>query len=736
MEDISISELRSLEEEIKGEIALRPVPSDSILQKLQNLRDNKKDAVADRLAPLLQNALIEAGDLDGLVAYLGYQAEWHNDSLAFGIAIANLLKRASKDLLVQTFVDSSRFGSIPPSKSIERFNLLRRMKVGDYYYNKDWGFGIVRRIDGFYKRVVLDFTAKRGHTMAMDYAAEILAPVGKDHILAVQHEDNEKLKTLVKDAPAEVVKMALASFGPLSVARLQDLLLKYGIVEKDAKGSAWKSFWEKARPGLKSDKKIVIPVKRSDPIKIRETDLDYSDDWFRDELAEERNIPKIFQDVSGYEGSKAASQGISDHSRKILTDRLNFAIDGAFLCPPPTFTRLVLMAQRLNIDTPRSELCDKLLDDERYMEAGDKLSSSESRELVEFIVQERPEAVRALLDNVPRMSFNLTSQTLDVLREKPDFQAAVKDRVRELLAATAVPPTLLVWGIRNWDSFDASWGLPELYELMEHAIAISEKQKLGGELLRMKHLLLGFYKDDKWFEKSFESLNALQREALFYRIHGNVGMGEPKLVRHLVDLMVKIAPELASKKITKTEKTVEAPVQHFTSWRSLRLRQEEYRILVEVEIPKNRDDISYARTLGDLRENFEYQSARDKQRVLTARREEYATDLEMVHGTDFSEADTSRAGMGTEVTLVYQDGSEKTYAILGEWDSDDALSIIPNCGLLAIKLAGKRAGETASIPSSDGEQVVTVKSIAPLREEVRAWANSNPVPAAPATEAE
>ncbi len=764
MEDISISELRTLEEDIKNEVALRPVPVDSILQELQNLHNNKKDAVVDRIAALLQGALLETGDLDGLVKYFARQAEWRGDTTVFGTVIASILRKTTKDRLLLSFIDSAKFGTIPPSKSLARFDLLRKMKVGDYFYNKDWGFGIVRRIDGFYKRIVFDFTSRRGHAMAMDYAADILAPVGKDHILALQHEDNDRLQTLVRENPAEVVKMALKSFGPLSIARLQDLLEKYGIIEKDAKKSSWKSFWERARPGLKHDKKIVIPVKRSDPIKIRETDLDYSDEWFRDELAFERNIPKIFQDVLGFESSISARQGkkpakeakeggepakeakeggepaneakeeLSAESRRILTDRMNFAIDGAFLYPPPMFTRLVLMAQRLDIDTPRSELCDKLLDDERYMEAGDKLSSNESKDLIEFIIQERPEMVRALLDNVPRMSFNLTSQTLDVLRSMPDYQPAVKDRVRELLAATAIPPTLLVWAIRNWDSFDTSWGLPELYELMEHAIAIGEKHNLGGEQLRMQHLLVSFYKDERWFAKSFESLNDLQREALFYRIYDNAELGEPKLVRSLVDAMIRIAPVLASKKITKAEKKVEAPVQHFTSWRSLRIRQEEYRVLVEVEIPKNRDDISNARSLGDLRENFEYQSARDKQRVLTARREDYATDLETMRGTDFAEADTSRVGMGTEVTLVYQDGAEKTYAILGEWDSDDALSIIPNRSQLAIKLAGKHAGETASIPAANGgEQQVTVKAVAPLRDEVRAWANANPVPAAPAS---
>ena len=187
--------------------------------------------------------------------------------------------------------------------------------------------------------------------------------------------------------------------------------------------------------------------------------------------------------------------------------------------------------------------------------------------------------------------------------------------------------------------------------------------------------------------------------------------------------MVRIEPELAKKKRAAREEKKEQPVLHYTSWHSLQARQEAFRHLVDVEIPKNREDIAYARGLGDLRENFEYQSAKDTQRVLLARREEMDAELQIMHGSYFAEAETdfSAVGAGVHVVLTRADGSELAYSILGEWDSDEALAILPNRSKLAVILNGKKVGDTATIPTVNGEEQVTVKAIEHLPEAVRAW---------------
>ena len=714
---------KALEEELAEIISKRPVPIDEALNRLDALHSQPRKGKIESLTKALSAALTETADFNGLVSLLSRQAIWGGDTPTFGLVVPGLLRNTTKDRHLLACVESVKFGKIKPSESFRRLDLLFSLKPGKFFFDKTWGFGIVKRLDDFYKRVVLDFTAKKNHAMSLEYAAETLKPVADDHILALFHTKPETMREMVEKAPGEIVKMAIQSFGPATILRLQNLLNEYGIVQ----AKEWKPFWEGARTALKKDKYIQIPVKRSDPITIRETELTYNENWFTDELGPERNIPKLFEMISAYESAKASAPEITDASRKILTDRLNFAIDGAFLCPPPMFTRLILMAQRLDIETPREELIEKLMDDDRFMEAGDKLSARESEEMIRFILDSRPETVGKLLDKLPNMSFNLTCKTLDVLRAVPQYLKAVQDTCRRLLASTSVPAPLLVWTIRSWDELK-DWGLPAFYELMEHAIAITEDTTLSGEGLRMRHLLHGFYADQKWFDEAFTNLNPLQREAIFYRISGSTGVFEPTLLKKLTDTMVKIDPALADKKRAAREGKKEQPVQHFTSWRSLQKRQADFRHLVDVEIPKNREDIAYARGLGDLRENFEYQSAKDTQRVLLTRREEMDADLQMMRGSYFADEDTdfSVVGTGVHVVLTRADGSELAYSILGEWDSDEELGILPNRSKLATLLAGKKVGEKATIPTVNGEDEVTVKAIEHLPANVREWIGTAP----------
>ena len=73
--------------------------------------------------------------------------------------------------------------------------------------------------------------------------------------------------------------------------------------------------------------------------------------------------------------------------------------------------------------------------------------------------------------------------------------------------------------------------------------------------------------------------------------------------------------------------------------------------LVKEEIPQNREDIKIARAYGDLRENFEYKAAKEFQRVLLKRQDDWQNDLKIATPTDFSSSDTSAASIGTVVEL-------------------------------------------------------------------------------------
>jgi transcription elongation GreA/GreB family factor len=148
------------------------------------------------------------------------------------------------------------------------------------------------------------------------------------------------------------------------------------------------------------------------------------------------------------------------------------------------------------------------------------------------------------------------------------------------------------------------------------------------------------------------------------------------------------------------------------SWKSLEVRKQEYDDLVNKKIPQNRQDIQIARSYGDLRENFEYKSAKEQQRVLNRRKGELERDLARSRGTDFAGVTNEKVAIGTKVRLRrVSDGGEESYAILGAWDTDPEKHIISYLSQMAQALIGHAAGERVTVPTETGEHDVEILAI-------------------------
>ena len=119
------------------------------------------------------------------------------------------------------------------------------------------------------------------------------------------------------------------------------------------------------------------------------------------------------------------------------------------------------------------------------------------------------------------------------------------------------------------------------------------------------------------------------------------------------------------------------PPENATSHRSWREREARLSRLVGEELPQNRRDIQEAKEFGDLSENFEYESARAKERQLLSRLETLQKELKEVKPFDYSKVEPGEtAGVATCVRLAYPDGAKRTISILGLWDIDKALGIV------------------------------------------------------------
>jgi transcription elongation GreA/GreB family factor len=143
-------------------------------------------------------------------------------------------------------------------------------------------------------------------------------------------------------------------------------------------------------------------------------------------------------------------------------------------------------------------------------------------------------------------------------------------------------------------------------------------------------------------------------------------------------------------------------------------KQAELKNLLEVEIPANRKAIEEARAHGDLRENFEYKSARQRHEYLSARVHSLDGDLSRAQPIAFDKIDSQEIRIGATVKLSSADGdgSIREITILGPWESNPDLGILSYESEAADNLLGKKLGEKIALGRDDWR----IESIAPWKD--------------------
>lgn len=137
----------------------------------------------------------------------------------------------------------------------------------------------------------------------------------------------------------------------------------------------------------------------------------------------------------------------------------------------------------------------------------------------------------------------------------------------------------------------------------------------------------------------------------------------------------------------------------------------ELRELAEVKLPAIIDRVAKAREFGDLSENAEYHSARDDQQLLQARIDELQNIIDnavVVKNT----RSQSKIGMGSTVVIQKVGAkTQKTIAIVGEFEADPTANKVSIGSPLGEALVGKKKGDTVLVKAPAGEIQYEIQDI-------------------------
>ena len=142
-----------------------------------------------------------------------------------------------------------------------------------------------------------------------------------------------------------------------------------------------------------------------------------------------------------------------------------------------------------------------------------------------------------------------------------------------------------------------------------------------------------------------------------------------------------------------------------------KLREELHRMKT-IDRPASSRAIAEAREKGDLKENAEYDAAKEAQGMLEAKIKQLEGAIANAKIVDTSSIDTSKVTILTKVTITNM-ATKKifTYQIVGEKEADLKLGKISAASPIGKGLMGKARGEVAEVHAPNGVMKFRVEEI-------------------------
>ena len=569
-----------------------------------------------------------------------------------------------------------------------------------YCQHKSWGFGRIKAVDGVAGRLVIDFVAKSGHTMDLQFSAESLRAIPKDHILARKHSDLKGLQQMAALHHLDMVKLVLQSLGGRATADQIQAVLVPDVIQSD-----WKKWWEAARKELKKDGHFQVPLKKTEPIIFQ---------------AEEQSLHlRLASEFKAAKGLKArvavASEilkSIGDlQDRKVVEDAIT-TLNADVASHVNTMQSLALEGiftrDELRVAAGIPPITDEIgamavwSQNPRLRELFDGIPAVKHRRTLESFKAAVPDwdaHLVLLLNNVPA---KLAGECAKLLLQE-DRGQLLKETLARLISQHGASTELLLWFSKERSDFFADLLTPEVFRAMLTAMERDQFNERKTNRLR-DHVL----EDQQLIPDLIESADidvirdmtrALQLSPSF----------DDMDKRSLLARIVKLYPVIQSM-ITGEQSRQDNTF--LVSWSSLERRKAEYEDLVQKQIPANVKDIALARSYGDLRENHDYKSAKEAQKVLNRRKGELELQLSRARGTDFSNPRFDVVGPATRVTLTDLDTNRaETFTLVGAWDGDPDKSLLSYLTPLAQALVSKPAGTTVDFTNEGTTRRLRIDSI-------------------------
>ena len=590
---------------------------------------------------------------------------------------------------------------------------LSQLAPGNFCIHKSFGAGKVIDWDLPAKKVTIDFEKSAGQAMELQFAFQKTEWIPADDFRAKKIEQLEELRALAKTDPLALMVHLLESHGGSMTGDALEKELSGAVIPE----AGFKKWWDSNKKALRESRLAVVPQKRTEAIVLRVGDRTPAQSLVADfEAARDikgmiRALEAIAADIGAFENDvdslKRLLNDIDEGAKKAARVQLGQALQLV-----AARDEVIGSSKALELDPSAVRLSDLLLsaDPIRLAEEAGALPSGRQRAVYEAFPNAFAEDwVGKIVQVFDRVGARGVTEIARILLERGGMPALVT-HLRSAIARRALGPDALIWVCRErkgpaLEVFSADVGASVL-NLLENDHLSDGPRKTS----RLQSLL----GDDKSLLTDLVGIMDINESRNFARRLLDCPVFGELEKKSLMARIIRVRPETAE--LVSGVNTKRPDEILLVSWESLEKKKAELDDLIRNKIPQNLNDVKIARSYGDLRENFEYKSAKDLEKYLSHRRNALDKEIGNSRGTDFKGSDASKVNIGTIVTLTDAAGKEIVMTVLGAWDSIPETKTVSYLSEVGKALVGREPGETVQVRDevTEAMETLTIRSIRPF----------------------
>ena len=679
---------------LEGKISSSIDPAKSI-PLMQDLYSYYKNAEDWKVCIEILKTILKCDAKDG----------WARDELVF------CLKGQYKDhSQLEHYINISALNQSyrPVFDALADFEKNIAFEVGNFVFHRTWGVGRISAIEN--DEITIDFAKKRAHKMSLKMGISALKTLSKEHIwvLKATHKNKEDLVAKIKGDLKWALKVLILSFDN----KCDIKKMKAELVPSLLKQTEWTSWSGKAKKLLNDDPEFDIYPDSLDCYTVREREATSEEKLFNEFKSKKNFFARVDIINKCQDKSSDVFMEMVAYFATFLksTTQVNEYVVSSYLLLSSFMEEVPSIP--INSELSFASLYEKI-DDVVYMY--DAIKDKRLKKL--FLKKIRSLVPSWQVEFLKLFPYALNDDIIDALLDDGK-EKLLQEKVLECFDNYRVYKDACIWCFKNVRETDWFLGtglkdealiiiLIYILDITYREIASKKNTVENRKTNKNVHSIL--FGKDKMLEQ-FMMEGDEERVSKLYMLISDIKDLEPALKASLRSTILQKYKDF---KFMDIEGKTNQVLGLIVTEKMLILKKKELSDIINVLMPQNARDLSYAMSLGDLRENAEYKAAKEEQARLENLAKKLQEELERAEVFDPTRYSGDKVFFGTKVSIRNQDNGEtEEYTILGPWESDPSNGIISYMSPLGNGLLNSKAGDEINYTVGDQKRTYKVLTVA------------------------